>query len=49
MKPTLQAGHRHQTNLEVTRDRTIGFMGEQARGYATAMLLAAKAAKAGLA
>ena len=49
MKPTLQAGHRHKTNFEVTRDRTIGFMGEQAGVYATAMLLPAKAAKAGLA
>ena len=35
MKPTLQAGHRHKTNFEVTRDRTIGFMGEALRVYGT--------------
>ena len=39
MKPTLQPGLRHAARLEVTRDRTIGFMGEKARVYATPMLV----------
>ncbi|HEY0824056.1 MAG TPA: hotdog domain-containing protein [Ramlibacter sp.] len=39
MKPTLQPGLRHTARLEVTRDRTIGFMGEKARVYATPMLV----------
>jgi predicted thioesterase len=39
MKPTLQAGLRHSSKFEVTRDRTIDFMGEQARVYATPMLV----------
>ena len=39
MKSTLQPGLRHTARLEVTRDRTIGFMGEKARVYATPMLV----------
>jgi fluoroacetyl-CoA thioesterase len=39
MKPTLQPGLRHTARLEVDRDRTIGFMGEKARVYATPMLV----------
>jgi predicted thioesterase len=39
MKTTLQPGLRHTARLEVTRDRTIGFMGEKARVYATPMLV----------
>ncbi len=39
MKPTLQPGLRHTARFEVTRDRTIDFMGEKARVYATPMLL----------
>jgi predicted thioesterase len=39
MKPTLQAGLRHKAKFEVTRDRTIDFMGEKARVYATPMLV----------
>jgi predicted thioesterase len=39
MKPTLQAGLTAQVTFEVTRDRTIDFMGEQARVYATPMLV----------
>ncbi len=39
MKATLQAGLRHKTRYEVTRDRTIDFMGEKARVYATPMLV----------
>ena len=39
MKPTLQAGLRHTAKFEVTRDRTIDFMGEKARVYATPMLV----------
>jgi fluoroacetyl-CoA thioesterase len=39
MKDTLKAGLRHTTRFEVTRDRTIDFMGEKARVYATPMLV----------
>ncbi len=39
MKPTLQAGLRHRTKYEVTRDRTIDFMGEKARVHATPKLV----------
>ncbi|HXE49454.1 MAG TPA: LysR family transcriptional regulator [Ramlibacter sp.] len=39
MKTTLQAGLRHTAKFEVTRDRTIDFMGEKARVYATPMLV----------
>lgn len=39
MKPTLQAGLKHTAKFEVTRDRTIDFMGENARVYATPMLV----------
>lgn len=39
MKPTLQPGLHHTARLEVDRDRTIGFMGEKARVYATPMLV----------
>lgn len=39
MKPTLQAGLRDSAKFEVTRDRTIDFMGEKARVYATPMLV----------
>ena len=47
MKPTLQAGLRQTSKFEVSRDRTIDFMGEKARVYATPMLV--RDAKAGLA
>ena len=39
MKPTLQTGLKSTAKLEVTRDRTIDFMGEKARVYATPMLV----------
>jgi predicted thioesterase len=39
MKSTLQAGLKTTSRLEVTRDRTIDFMGEKARVYATPMLV----------
>lgn len=39
MKDTLQAGLKHQARYVVTRDRTIDFMGEKARVYATPMLV----------
>ena len=39
MKPTLQAGLKHTSKFEVSRDRTIDFMGEKARVYATPMLV----------
>ena len=39
MKATLQTGLRHTARYEVTRDRTIDFMGEKARVYATPMLV----------
>jgi fluoroacetyl-CoA thioesterase len=39
MKDSLQAGLRHTSKFEVSRDRTIDFMGEKARVYATPMLV----------
>jgi fluoroacetyl-CoA thioesterase len=39
MKDSLQAGLRHTSKFEVSRDRTIEFMGEKARVYATPMLV----------
>ncbi len=39
MKPSLQPGLRHTARFEVSRDRTIDFMGEKARVYATPMLV----------
>ena len=39
MKATLQAGVKHTAKFEVTRDRTIDFMGEKARVYATPSLV----------
>ena len=39
MKDTLKSGLRHTSSFEVTRDRTIDFMGEKARVYATPMLV----------
>ena len=39
MKDSLKAGLRHTAKLTVTRDRTIDFMGEKARVYATPMLV----------
>jgi fluoroacetyl-CoA thioesterase len=39
MKPSLQSGLAASVNFEVTRDRTIDFMGEKARVYATPMLV----------
>ncbi|HWP12774.1 MAG TPA: LysR family transcriptional regulator [Ramlibacter sp.] len=39
MKATLQPGLRDAAKFEVTRDRTIDFMGEKARVYATPMLV----------
>ena len=39
MKATLQAGLTATVNFDVTRDRTIDFMGEKARVYATPMLV----------
>jgi len=39
MKATLQPGVKHTAKLEVTRDRTIDFMGEKARVYATPSLV----------
>jgi predicted thioesterase len=39
MKPTLQAGLTSSVTFSVTRDRTIDFMGEAARVYATPMLV----------
>jgi fluoroacetyl-CoA thioesterase len=39
MKATLQSGVKHTAKLEVTRDRTIDFMGEKARVYATPALV----------
>ena len=39
MKPSLQAGLKQTSTHEVTRDRTIDFMGEKARVYATPMLV----------
>src|SRR5215831_3356003 len=39
MKPSLAAGISSTSKLTVDRDRTIGFMGEKARVYATPMLV----------
>jgi fluoroacetyl-CoA thioesterase len=39
MKTTLQAGVNRHVELEVDRERTIDFMGEKARVYATPMLV----------
>jgi predicted thioesterase len=39
MKPTLQPGLAANVSFEVTRERTIDFMGEKARVYATPMLV----------
>jgi fluoroacetyl-CoA thioesterase len=39
MKNTLQAGVTTNVTVEVDRERTIDFMGEQARVYATPMLV----------
>jgi fluoroacetyl-CoA thioesterase len=39
LKPTLQAGVSSSTTITVDRDRTIDFMGESARVYATPMLV----------
>lgn len=39
MKATLLPGLRHTAKFEVSRDRTIDFMGEKARVYATPMLV----------
>ncbi|MCZ7561760.1 MAG: LysR family transcriptional regulator [Burkholderiaceae bacterium] len=39
MKPTLVPGATRTSQLTVDRDRTIGFMGENARVYATPMLV----------
>ncbi len=39
MKTTLQAGVTDITTVEVDRERTIDFMGEKARVYATPMLV----------
>lgn len=39
MKPSLQAGVSVTREYQVDRDRTIGFMGEAARVYATPMLV----------
>jgi predicted thioesterase len=39
MKPSLQPGLTANVSFEVTRERTIDFMGEKARVYATPMLV----------
>src|SRR5512144_2656668 len=39
MKPTLQAGLTSKVGFDIDRDRTIDFMGEAARVYATPMLV----------
>jgi predicted thioesterase len=39
MKPTLQAGLSAETTFAIDRDRTIDFMGEAARVYATPVLV----------
>ena len=39
MKATLQPGLKHISRFELSRDRTIDFMGEKARVYATPMLV----------
>ena len=39
MKPTLQPGLTSQVSFDIDRERTIDFMGEAARVYATPMLV----------
>ncbi|HYX65126.1 MAG TPA: LysR family transcriptional regulator, partial [Burkholderiales bacterium] len=39
MKPTLKAGIAAQRSFHVNRESTIGFMGDDARVYATPMLV----------
>lgn len=39
MKPTLAAGLSYTKKIDVDRDRTIGFMGEEGRVYATPALV----------
>jgi predicted thioesterase len=39
MKTSLQAGVQASTHIQIDRERTIDFMGEQARVYATPMLV----------
>ncbi len=39
MKPTLQPGLSHKRSFRVDRDRTIDFMGDKARVYATPMMV----------
>lgn len=39
MKPSLQAGLSHVKRLTIDRDRTIEFMGEEGRVYATPFLI----------
>jgi fluoroacetyl-CoA thioesterase len=39
MKPTLRSGISSTVRFEVDRERTIGFMGEKARVYATPVLV----------
>lgn len=39
MKASLQPGVRHTARYEISRDRTIDFMGEKARVYATPMMV----------
>ena len=39
MKPSLQAGAAMTRRIAIDRDRTIGFMGEDARVYATPSLI----------
>ena len=39
MKPTLQPGLAAETTISIDRERTIDFMGEAARVYATPMLV----------
>ncbi|MFE3572468.1 thioesterase family protein, partial [Bacillus subtilis] len=39
MNTSLQPGMRYTSKLEVTRDRTVDFMGEKARVYSTPMLV----------
>ncbi len=39
MKPTLQAGVTRTASIGIDRDRTIDFMGEKARVYATPMMV----------
>ena len=39
MKPSLQAGVSMTRRISIDRDRTIGFMGEDARVYATPSMI----------